>query len=224
MKVVIYTGAGISYDSGVPLFEDKDSVFSKYPLEIVAYKDGWKKNWPLFKSFMDELEKSFTCKEIKPNQTHYLLSQWEKENEDEFTIITTNIDDLHEQAGSKNVIHVHGNIKQKRKLPNGHNIPNCVLFGENKNFIYECNKIIKRSDVFVCVGSSLSTGDDNLLNLAIESGSKTFEINPVTTFYSNKFDFSIRKKGHDGLKEIYNMMKKFNKPTPKINSNHILQI
>ena len=72
-----------------------------------------------------------------------------------------------------------------------------VCFGENKNFIYECNKIIKRSDIFVCVGSSLSTGDDNLLNLAI-SGSKTFEINPVTTFYGNKFDFSIRKKGHDG--------------------------
>ena len=54
MRIVVYTGAGISYDSGVPLFEDKDSVFSKYPLEIVAYKDGWKKNWQLFKSFMDK--------------------------------------------------------------------------------------------------------------------------------------------------------------------------
>ena len=48
MRVVIYTGAGISYDSGVPLFEDKDSVFSKYPLEIVAYKDGWKKKLATF--------------------------------------------------------------------------------------------------------------------------------------------------------------------------------
>ena len=85
-------------------------------------------------------------------------------------------------------------LNKKRTLPNGQIIPNCVLFGENKNFIYECNKIIKRSDLFVCVGSSLSTGDDNLLNIAVESGSKTIEINPVTTIYSNKFDFSIRKK------------------------------
>ena len=216
MRVVIYTGAGISYDSGVPLFEDKDSVFSKYPLEIVAYKDGWEKNWPLFKSFMDELEKSFTCKKIKPNEVHYLLSQWEKQNRDEFTIITTNIDDLHEQAGSKNVIHVHGNIKEKRTLPNRQIIPNCVLFGENKNYIYECNKIVSRSDLFICVGSSLSTGDDNLLSIAVESGSKTIEINPETTIYSNKFDFSLRKKGHDGLREIYK--------TLEINNFNFLQI
>ena len=165
---------------------------------------------------MDELEKSFTCKEIKPNEIHYLLSQWEKENGDEFTIITTNIDDLHEQAGSTNVIHVHGNIKEKRTLPNRQIIPNCVLFGENKNYIYECNKIVSRSDLFICVGSSLSTGDDNLLNIAIESGSKTIEINPETTIYSNKFDFSLRKKGHDGLREIYK--------TLEINNINFLQI
>ena len=161
------------------------------------------KNWSLFKSFMDELEKSFTCKKIKPNEIHYLLSQWEKENEDEFTVITTNIDDLHEQAGSKNVIHVHGNIKEKRTLPNGHIIQIVCCLEKTQNYIYECNKIVRRSDLFICVGSSLSTGDDNLLNIAVESGSKTIEINPDTTIYSNKFDFSFRKKGHEGLREIY---------------------
>ena len=203
MRIVVYTGAGISYDSGVPLFEDKDSVFSRYPLEIVAYKDSWRNNWDLFKSFMDELETSFMSKDIKPNATHYLLSKWEKENEDEFTIITTNIDDLHEQSGSNNVIHIHGNIKEKRTLENGKVIPNCVLFGENKNNIPKCIEIIKRSNLFICVGSSLCTGDDNLLNLAVECGSKTIEINPQGTLYSHKFCETYKKSGYDGLLDIY---------------------
>ena len=69
--------------------------------------DG-RNHWSVFKKFMDELELSLTSADIKPNKFHYLISKWQKETNDEFTIITTNIDDLHEQAGNKNVIHIHG--------------------------------------------------------------------------------------------------------------------
>ena len=211
MKIVIYTGAGISRDSGIPLFNEKNSIFTKYSKKILL-KDGWKKHWSVFKKFMDELELSLTSADIKPNKFHYLISKWQKETNDEFTIITTNIDDLHEQAGNKNVIHIHGNIKEKRTLDNGKIIPNCVLFGERKNFINECYKIIRESDLLICVGSSLSTGDVNLLKEAIENKVKTIEINPSKTLYSDYFDYSFRKKGYEGLSEIYNYLTKKNNP------------
>ena len=211
MKIVVYTGAGISRDSGIPLFDEKNSIFTKYSKKILL-KDGWKKHWSVFKKFMDELELSLTSADIKPNKFHYLISKWQKETNDEFTIITTNIDDLHEQAGNKNVIHIHGNIKEKRTLGNGKIIPNCVLFGERKNFIHECYKIIKKSDLLICVGSSLSTGDENLLKEAIKNKVKTIEINPSKTLYSDYFDHSFRKKGYEGLSKIYNYLTKKNNP------------
>ena len=205
MKIVFYTGAGISYKSGIPLFEDKKSIFSRYPIDKVASKDGWKEDWELFEKFWNELELSLTTKNLKPNEFHYLLAEWEKKNNGDFTIITTNIDDLHEKAGSRNIFHIHGNITEKRILSNGKTMPNCVLFGENKRYISKCKEIIKEADLFVCVGSSLSTGDEHLVYCAKETGCKTIEINPEKTYMSDLFDYSYRENGHTAAQNLYQL-------------------
>ena len=203
MKIVFYTGA-VSYKSGIPLFEDKKSIFSRYPIDKVASKDGWKEDWDLFEKFWDELELSLNTSELKPNEFHYLLSRWEKNNNDDFAIITTNIDDLHEKAGSKNIFHIHGKITEKRFLGNGKTMPNCVLFGENKRYINRCRQIIEKADLFVCVGTSLSTGDEYLVYHAKDTGCRTIEINPEETFLSNFFDHSYRQNGYDGTIKLFN--------------------
>lgn len=204
MKIVFYTGAGISYKSGIPLFEDKKSIFSRYPIEKVASKNGWKEDWDLFEKFWMELELSLTTSELRPNEFHHFLSQWEKNNDDDFTIITTNIDDLHEKAGSQNIFHIHGKITEKRTLGNGKTMPNCVLFGESKRYIKRCRQIIEKADLFVCVGTSLSTGDEHLVYYAKDSGCRTIEINPEETFLSNFFDNSYRQNGYDGTVKLFN--------------------
>tara|TARA_B100001057_G_scaffold487723_1_gene570893 strand:+ start:1123 stop:1749 length:627 start_codon:yes stop_codon:yes gene_type:complete len=202
MKIVFYTGAGISYESGIPLFEDKKSIFSKYPLEKVATKDGWKQDWDLFENFWNELELSLKSPKLRPNKFHYFLSKWEKNNHDDFTIITTNIDDLHEKAGSSNIFHIHGNITEKRVLENGKTMPDCVLFGENKRHIKKCEDIIKEAKLFICVGSSFSTGDENLVYFAKNAGCRTIEINPKKTFLTGIFDISFRLHAHESIAEL----------------------
>ena len=104
-----------------------------------------------------------------------------------------------------------------KKINNEHSLDIAVVFSNNKdalalkrakkNNIPKCIDIIKRSNLFICVGSSLCTGDDNLLNLAVECGSKTIEINPQETLYSHKFCESYKKTGYDGLLDIYNNYK-----------------
>jgi len=206
MNIVVFSGAGISIDSGIPSMDDPNSVFMKYP-ESITQKDAWKDDWETFKKFWDELKAFILSPSIQPNDAHKDLVKLENLIDGKLTIITTNIDDLHTKAGSKNVLHIHGIITQDRKVDDNRSFPNCVLFGEGKRFTDEANKAIENANLFVSIGSSLATNDLSTLMHAKECGVRTIEINPNSTWYSDKFDEVIRLPASEGIKTLINNLK-----------------
>jgi NAD-dependent deacetylase len=203
MNIVVFSGAGISMDSGIPSMDDPKSIFMKYP-ESITQKDAWKEDWETFKKFWDELKAFILSPSIQPNDAHKDLVKLENLIDGKLTIITTNIDDLHTKAGSKNVLHIHGIITQDRKIEDNRSFPNCVLFGEGKRFTDEANKAIENANLFVSIGSSLATNDLSTLMHAKNSGARTIEINPNPTWYSDKFDEVIRLPASEGLQDLIN--------------------
>ena len=200
MNIVVFTGAGLSVESNIPTFEDPEGIFSRYDKNLVATAGGYDRDWETFDKFWKELEEFLLDNEnIIPNEGHIAIAEWEKENIGDFTIITTNVDNLHERAGSSKVLHIHGDITKRRYIDENRSFPDCVLFGEQKRYFEECNKIIINSDLLVFVGSSISAGDESFLYLAKENNIKTVEINPKKTDYSHEFDLSIRRTAKDVL-------------------------
>lgn len=107
-NIVILTGAGLSAESGVATFRDKDGIWSKYDIEEVATPDAFRRNPVLVHDFYNERRRAHAG--VKPNAAHSALAQLEREHEGTVTVITQNIDALHEAAGSKNLIHMHGEL------------------------------------------------------------------------------------------------------------------
>src|ERR1700710_1807525 len=102
-KIVVLTGAGISAESGLKTFRDSDGLWEGYNIEDVATPEAWQRNPAMVQQFYNERRKSVL--EAKPNAAHYALAQLQEKYQ--VTIITQNIDDLHERAGSTHVIHLH---------------------------------------------------------------------------------------------------------------------
>lgn len=193
MNVTVYTGAGISAESGVPTFRDNsetDALWSQYDPGIVSTVGGWDKNLEMFQGFWEMAREAcekgtYDGKLIGPNAAHYELARWENIVLDKggvFNLITTNVDNLHERAGNYNPIKIHGDIMQDgRMLPNGYVMPDIVLFGDYKRMEQRMHDAIAISDIFVVIGSSLSTGDDAAVYQAKQSGALTIEVNPNPT-------------------------------------------
>ena len=172
-KIVVLTGAGISAESGLKTFRDSDGLWEGYNIEDVATPAAWQRNPLLVQTFYNERRKSVL--EAKPNPAHYALAKLEEKYK--VTIITQNIDDLHERAGSTNVVHLHGIItrSQSDKNPNltypidGWEIKmgelcelgsqlraHVVWFGEAVPMIETAAEICAEADIFILVGSSLA--------------------------------------------------------------------
>ncbi len=171
--VVILTGAGISAESGLKTFRDSDGLWDGYDIEEVATPQGWKRNPALVQEFYNMRRKSVI--EAKPNAAHFALARLEEKYK--VTIITQNIDDLHERAGSTDVVHLHGviTLSQSSKNPNltypikGWELgmdevcelgsplrPHVVWFGEAVPMIETAMNICDQADIFILVGSSLA--------------------------------------------------------------------
>lgn len=105
-KIVVLTGAGMSVESGLKTFRDADGLWEEYPVQQVATHEGWLNDPTLVTNFYNMLRKK--CWNVKPNEGHKLVAALE-ENFD-VTVVTQNVDNLHEQAGSKKVIHLHGEL------------------------------------------------------------------------------------------------------------------
>ncbi len=171
-KLVILTGAGISAESGIATFRDSGGLWEGHRVEDVATPEGWARNPKLVLEFYNERRKK--ALEVKPNQGHRILVELEKDFE--VTIITQNVDDLHEKAGSKNVLHLHGKLFESRSTKNPNLIypvkgwelklgdvcelgsqlrPNIVWFGEAVPMIEPAAEEASKADIFVVVGTSL---------------------------------------------------------------------
>ncbi|HEV7783078.1 MAG TPA: Sir2 family NAD-dependent protein deacetylase [Chitinophagaceae bacterium] len=170
-KLVVLTGAGISAESGLKTFRDSDGLWEGYEVTEVATPRGWRKNPQLVLDFYNQRRKNVA--DARPNAAHYGLAELEKDFD--VTIITQNIDDLHERAGSTNVLHLHGEIFKMRSERDETLIseikgdinwgdiaedgaqfrPYIVWFEEPVPKIEEAVPIVHSADVFAVVGTSL---------------------------------------------------------------------
>lgn len=170
-KMVVLTGAGVSAESGLKTFRDSDGLWEGYRVEDVATFQAWRKDPELVLEFYNVRRKGVL--EAKPNAAHIGLAELEKDFD--VTIITQNIDDLHERAGSTRVLHLHGEILKMRSESNAKLIypitgdirlgdtaedgaqlrPHIVWFGESVPMMDAAVPLVREADIFVVVGTSL---------------------------------------------------------------------
>lgn len=172
-KIVVLTGAGISAESGLKTFRDADGLWDGHKVEDVATPEAWKKNPKKVQQFYNERRKAVI--EAKPNAAHLALKRLEEKYE--VLIITQNVDDLHEKAGSSAIIHLHGEIMYSRSSLNPALIykmekpdmkmgdlcelgsqlrPHIVWFGEDVPMITKAMHEMPKADIVILIGSSLA--------------------------------------------------------------------
>jgi len=171
-KLVVLTGAGISAESGLKTFRDSDGLWNGYNIEDVATPRGWRKDMGLVLDFYNMRRRDVAA--AQPNAAHKILAELEEDFD--MHIITQNIDDLHERAGSTNILHLHGEIFKMRSEANeelvydikddiliGHLAddgaqlrPHIVWFEEAVPMIEPAAKLASMADIFVVVGTSLA--------------------------------------------------------------------
>lgn len=170
-KLVVLTGAGISAESGIKTFRDSDGLWEGHDVMEVATPEGWHKNQELVLDFYNKRRQQL--KEVEPNSGHKILAELEKDFD--VYIITQNVDDLHERAGSSKVLHLHGELLKVRSTKNrdlildwtddlitgdldenGHQLrPHIVWFGEDVPALEEAIAITETADYFAVIGTSL---------------------------------------------------------------------
>ena len=170
-NVIVLTGAGVSAESGLKTFRDSDGLWMGYDVYEVASAQGWQKNPELVLDFYNQRRKEVA--EALPNAAHKAIADLQSDYH--VIVITQNIDDLHERAGSKNVIHLHGEIFKMRsendentfyeirdkirfgeKAADGFQLrPHVVWFGEQVPMIEKAASILPKADIFMLVGTSL---------------------------------------------------------------------
>lgn len=172
-KIVVLTGAGISAESGIRTFRDTDGLWEQHRIEDVACPEAWERNPEFVLEFYNQRRKQLY--ECKPNDAHIALVRLEKLYD--VQIITQNIDDLHEQAGSTKVLHLHGELKKARstadedliydikgwelkkgdKCEKGSQLrPHVVWFGEMVPNIEPAAKLSSKADIYIVIGTSLN--------------------------------------------------------------------
>ncbi len=194
-KIVFFSGAGISAESGIKTFRDSGGLWEQYKIEDVATFEAWKKNPQLVLDFYNQRRKQII--EAVPNKAHVSIAKLQEDYD--VTIITQNIDDLHERAGSKNVLHLHGEIMKGRstidskliyplnhwELKIGHLCekgsqirPHIVWFGESVTEMDNAINLAKQADVFVTIGTSLNVYPAANLIHVVENYIPKFLIDP----------------------------------------------
>lgn len=172
-KIIVFSGAGISAESGIKTFRDSGGLWEEYKIDDVATPDAWKRNPTLVTEFYNLRRKQVM--ESKPNAAHYYFAELQKNYD--VQIITQNIDDLHERAGSRNVLHLHGEIMKVRSSVDENLIyplkkwevkmgdtcakgsqlrPHIVWFGEMVPNMDVAAEMITDADYFITVGTSLN--------------------------------------------------------------------
>jgi NAD-dependent deacetylase len=223
-KLVVLTGAGISAESGLKTFRDSDGLWEGYDIEDVATPRAWKKNPKLVLEFYNYRRKNVL--EAEPNAAHRILAQLERDFD--VHIVTQNIDDLHERAGSTKVLHLHGEIFKMRsevdeelvyeikgdinigdKAEDGAQLrPHIVWFEEPVPMIERAAGIVRQADLFVVVGTSLVVYPAaGLVNYAPWHIPK-YIVDKRIPYTSDAYNLvTIEKPATEGVKELADMLK-----------------
>ncbi len=170
--IVVLSGAGMSAESGLRTFRDNGGLWENHRVEDVATPEAWRRDRSLVLRFYNERRQALS--EASPNSGHRIIAAWEKTYQ--VTVVTQNVDDLHERAGSTHVIHLHGELMKARSTTDPSLVypvdgwelkegdlcergsqlrPHIVWFGEEVSLMPEAEKIIASADVLVVVGTSL---------------------------------------------------------------------
>jgi NAD-dependent deacetylase len=220
-SISVMTGAGISAESGIPTFRGVDGLWKNYRAEDLATPEAYAKNpllvWEWYKMRFETVMKA------EPNAAHHALVKLAKEKE--LTLVTQNVDGLHERSGSQNVLELHGNITKSRcerceflgTLQEGFEIPplctrcgsrmrpNVVWFGETlpQTVFQNAARAFASCEVALIIGTSgVVEPAASLARLAKQQGAFVIEINPTETPLSLVADLSLRKGAGEGMAEL----------------------
>ncbi|VUD68925.1 NAD-dependent protein deacylase [Thalassocella blandensis] len=212
-SVVVLTGAGISAESGLKTFRDSGGLWEGHSIEEVATPNAFNRNPDLVHTFYN-LRRKQLLDEAAPNTAHMALADFEKNFEGNFTLITQNVDNLHEQAGSQNIFHMHGELLKARCLECRQSIdwdqkletstvspccnikgslrPDIVWFGEIPMHMKQIEQILEQCDLFVSIGTSGQVYPAaGFMQMASFAGAKTVELNLEACGRYSRFDHAI---------------------------------
>ncbi|MBS1513708.1 MAG: NAD-dependent deacylase [Bacteroidetes bacterium] len=225
-KLVVLSGAGISAESGISTFRDSGGLWEGYDVTEVASPQGWRNNKELVLEFYNQRRRQIL--KAKPNSAHTALASLEKDYD--VTIITQNIDDLHERGGSSYVIHLHGEIKKSRstfdssliydiegselnlgdKCEKGSQLrPHIVWFGEAVPMIETAIRYCFTADIFIVIGTSMVVYPAASLIEFVPPDCAKYIIDPKKPdiFYPPPNTIYIEKSATEGMKELTEMLK-----------------
>jgi len=220
-KVVVLTGAGISAESGVPTFRGGDGLWEGHRVEDVATPEAFLRDRDLVQDFYNA-RRRFLRSGIEPNEGHRALAEFERKSEAGLTLVTQNIDNLHERGGSGQVWHMHGELLKARCLAceevrevsgdlgresecgncgvAGELRPDVVWFGEMPYFMPEIERALSDCGLFLSIGTSGQVYPAaGFVELARGAGAETIEVNLDETGSSSRFHRTVRGKAGEVL-------------------------
>jgi len=221
-KIVALTGAGISAESGIKTFRDSNGLWEEHRVEDVATPEGWQRNKQLVLDFYNQRRRQLL--DCKPNAAHFALADLQKDFD--VVVITQNVDDLHERAGSKNIIHLHGELLKVRstvhenliydwkkdlnledKCARGTQLrPHIVWFGEAVPMIETAAAEIQNADIVLVIGTSMQVYPAaSLVHYAPRSSTK-FYIDPNADEIHIAGVDPIAEKATTGMQIVYKLL------------------
>ena len=221
-KIVVLTGAGISAESGISTFRDSDGLWEQYRVEDVATPEGYQRDPEMVLNFYNNMRRSLFTKE--PNEGHRQLVRLEEYFD--VTIVTQNIDNLHERAGSQKVIHLHGELTKGRsernpdliveigdadihlgdKAPDGAQLrPHIVWFGEAVPNIEIAAALCEQADYFVVVGTSMNVYPAAGLIHYVPRTAPCYLVDPKAVSISRPITI-VQEKAGTGVKKVVDMI------------------
>ncbi|WP_282121677.1 SIR2 family NAD-dependent protein deacylase [Algibacter mikhailovii] len=221
--IVILTGAGMSAESGIKTFRDADGLWEGHDVMEVATPEGFASNPALVLDFYNQRRKQLF--EVEPNQAHFDLAALEKDYQ--VSIITQNVDDLHERAGSTNVMHLHGELLKVRSTGNPNNIkewktdlvlgdtcesgyqlrPHIVWFGEDVPMIEKAAEICETANILVIIGTSMQVYPAASLRHYTPQNSPIYFIDPNPNIDSNDNVMVIKLPATQGVTKLISLIK-----------------
>ena len=225
-RIVVFTGAGVSAESGLGTFRDADGLWEKYRVEDICTHQAWLRTPELCVEFYNARRRD--TMNAKPNAAHVAIAELQKAYP-MTQVITQNIDDLHERAGSTNITHLHGEIRKLRseinetdtvdlegweqhygdRHPDGTILrPYIVFFGEGVPYFSQACEIASRADVMIVIGTSLNVYPAASLLQYVKDGTPILFVDPGQPefgVYRNRVEH-IRKKATEGVPEVVNSL------------------
>lgn len=233
-KIVVFTGAGVSAESGISTFRGiTNGLWYDYNVEEVATASGWRNDREKVLAFHNMLRSKLP--DVKPNPAHLAIA--ELENEFDVTVVTQNVDDLHERGGSTNIIHLHGELTKARGTKYNHGItnfdevydigyseinigdmcektttqlrPHIVWFEEIPFDVFEASKAIKEADILIIIGTSLQITYTIPMLGSVNDDCEVYYVDPNPVNVLEEYDINVKyicEKAAKGVPDLVNIL------------------